>query len=628
MSTPDELKYEVKGILGRGALGAVFQARRTDGRMVTLELIEGAGDLTDVADAVRSELRAQLKLQLPMASSNLHVARLRLGFALVSDYVEGIDLGRVLRHDRRPPPRAALELVADIADALAEAERLGRAGPGQAWLTHGDIRPEEILVRADGTVRLRAFGLTRAFTVARLEEARLFVKTTSGPYMAPERVAASSTFSQDVYALGMTLSVLLLGSAPPSSDQGPSHAALVDEVVDQVGAFLAGPPERIPRVDRMAVEALLEDLLHLDPQARPQLEALARRCRALVGQLEGPGLAEWATVVVAKVLSTTSQFTGDHHLVGAMLGEVSPLAPAADDPTETQSVTEVTQSSPLEMSARVRERTAGPVVVTTGRRAPPPPSEGYEADEPEAATDPAASSLAASAPPPAPQQEPEPSSVPEPTNGGNRGPALLVALGLVLVGLALVGGGLLWTMTGSEAPSVPAVAPTPAETAPTPAEPAPTPAAQPSPAAEPAPEAEAEAPPPPPPPPPVPAALAEEEEEEESDPEPAPPARQPAPPARQPAPAPAPEAEPAPEPDPEPTPTPAPPSTGTVRVTGDADAVFFEGGGARHTPGEVPAGDYQILASFGAEPVSAGTLHLEAGQTVSLSCSSMFLQCR
>lgn len=110
-------------------------------------------------------------------------------------------------------------------------------------------------------------------------------------------------------------------------------------------------------------------------------------------------------------------------------------------------------------------------------------------------------------------------------------------------------------------------------------------------------------------------------------PDPAPPAA----PAPAVAPPPPPAPAPAPAPSPSPAPSPAPAAgTGSFQVEGDATAVWLVSNGARHRPGDkLKPGKYSIEASFGgAAPSTTGVIAVEAGQTVSLKCSSQLQMCR
>ncbi|MFT4622482.1 MAG: serine/threonine protein kinase [Myxococcota bacterium] len=93
-----------------------------------------------------------------------------------------------------------------------------------------------------------------------------------------------------------------------------------------------------------------------------------------------------------------------------------------------------------------------------------------------------------------------------------------------------------------------------------------------------------------------------------------------------PAPAPVPVAALAPRPQPAPRPVPVGP-LGIVLVTGDASSVELVGASGRFAPGSVPAGRYDVFATFGAGPVPAGSVTVLPDQTVTLKCVGGFQRC-
>ncbi len=85
----------------------------------------------------------------------------------------------------------------------------------------------------------------------------------------------------------------------------------------------------------------------------------------------------------------------------------------------------------------------------------------------------------------------------------------------------------------------------------------------------------------------------------------------------------------APDPPPEPVPEPSLPETATISFDkGDADAVWLEHGGDRVEIGEVPPGQYGVLATFGERTVEAAAVTVARGDVVSLNCSSFIMKCK
>jgi serine/threonine-protein kinase len=229
--------YRLGRRLGVGGMGEVFEAHDPVlDRRVALKLIAPAlaGDPGFRARFVR-EARVQASLDSPHV---VHVyghgeddGRLWLASQLIPDG----DLGALLRAYGALPPRTALDLVAQVADGLADAHAAG--------LVHRDLKPSNVLLRRrpDGvTAYLADFGVARRVDAAASDGG--LVGTPA--YQAPElRAGEPATVASDVYALGCVLRVAL-GARPPSGvarivrrataarpqDRHPSAAVLRDDL--------------------------------------------------------------------------------------------------------------------------------------------------------------------------------------------------------------------------------------------------------------------------------------------------------------------------------------------------------------------------------------------------------------
>ncbi|MDX6644801.1 MAG: eukaryotic-like serine/threonine-protein kinase [Miltoncostaeaceae bacterium] len=215
-------RYERGPMLGRGGMAAVFRARdRRLERDVALKvaLPSGGVDAATRARAAR-EARVLAALEDPRVVRVLDAGEEAGLPYLVMELIEGTSLAERLRTGPLEPAEAA-RIGAAVAGGLAAVHAQG--------LVHRDVKPDNVLLLADGGVRLVDFGIARQDAVSDGTTATApgIVIGTPG-YIAPEVFQGVRPDARaDVYALGVTLHRALAGAvpAPPAA-----LAALLDEL--------------------------------------------------------------------------------------------------------------------------------------------------------------------------------------------------------------------------------------------------------------------------------------------------------------------------------------------------------------------------------------------------------------
>ena len=132
------------------------------------------------------------------------------------EFVPGRTLREVLTDEGPLTPRAALDLFDPILQAVAAAHRAG--------LIHRDVKPENVILREDGVVKVADFGLARAITAATTTNASGTMLGTVA-YLSPEQVERGIADARsDVYATGLVLYEMLTGRKAFDGDS-PIHVA-------------------------------------------------------------------------------------------------------------------------------------------------------------------------------------------------------------------------------------------------------------------------------------------------------------------------------------------------------------------------------------------------------------------
>ncbi|MCZ2817944.1 protein kinase domain-containing protein [Modestobacter sp. VKM Ac-2984] len=196
-------RYELTSLIATGGMGQVWQARDTVlERDVAVKVLrsEYTGDPTFLA---RFRAEAQLAARLvhpniatlfdygeipPAGPRDEHLAY------LVMELVRGESLSALLRRDGRLSPERTLDVLRQSAAGLAAAHATG--------VVHRDIKPGNVLIGADGTVKITDFGVAVSGSTVPLTQAGQVIGTPH--YLSPEQAQGErATAASDVYALGV-----------------------------------------------------------------------------------------------------------------------------------------------------------------------------------------------------------------------------------------------------------------------------------------------------------------------------------------------------------------------------------------------------------------------------------------
>ncbi|MEV6281666.1 serine/threonine-protein kinase [Kribbella sp. NPDC051770] len=249
-------RYRLIGLLGRGGAGEVWRGEDTVlARPVAIKLLRALdGDPMDAVQRFRIEAQAAARLQHPNVVATYDVGAADDQVFLVMELVTGTDLAQLMRSKGLP----GTKLVADIA---VQGARALDAAHG-AGIIHRDVKPGNLLMAADGTLKITDFGLAHA---GELNGATGQVLLGTAAYISPEQVTGgAATTASDWYSLGCVLYELLEGVPPYVADS-------VEGVLRQ---HLEAPiPEVRPTEEVPGLAALVERMLAKNPAQRPSSSA-------------------------------------------------------------------------------------------------------------------------------------------------------------------------------------------------------------------------------------------------------------------------------------------------------------------------------------------------------------------
>lgn len=248
-------RYRVDALLARGGMSSVY--RGVDLRLqrpVAIKIMDNRfADDRKFLDRFDLEARSAARLHHPHVVA-IHDQGLDGEHAyLVMELVGGGTLRDLLDDRGALDPALALSIAEPVLSALAAAHA--------AELVHRDVKPENVLIGTDGTVKVADFGLVRAIAGSAMTSSQVILGTVA--YLSPEQVATGTTDPRsDVYAVGVLLYEMLTGQVPYTGDTAISVAYRhVNDDVPAPSELVTGLPQAL---DEMVLRATRRD-----PSARP-----------------------------------------------------------------------------------------------------------------------------------------------------------------------------------------------------------------------------------------------------------------------------------------------------------------------------------------------------------------------
>jgi eukaryotic-like serine/threonine-protein kinase len=269
-------KYKLTRIIGRGGMGAVWQAHNIALDIdVAVKLIRRDRAAPVAADRLLTEARAAARLMHPAIVRVFDFGETSEGDPfIVMELLHGESLAAILRRKKRLSPAVAVQTLLPVAGALASAHAKG--------IVHRDLKPDNIIVVTDenGALvpKIVDFGIAKLLSPELDRQVTVAGEVLGSPdYMSPEQARGSDTIGEatDVWTFSVVLYELMTGKRP---FDGPNYNALIASILTN-----APRPLLSHGVGDAALSGILDHGLAKDVSARwPRIRDM------------GAALASWA----------------------------------------------------------------------------------------------------------------------------------------------------------------------------------------------------------------------------------------------------------------------------------------------------------------------------------------------
>ena len=273
-------RFRITEILSRSGMGTIFKAedQGQGGRLVAIKVphLEYESDPTFFSRFQREE-RIGLELDHPFLLKFIPVEAKSRPY-IVTEYLKGCTLEHLLKAMRPLPEKDALKIGSLICEAVR--------GMHAAGVIHRDLKPQNIMICCDGTLRLMDFGIARDDVSRRITRVGNSSAMGTPDYMAPEQVKNGRMDKRtDIYCLGTILYEMLTGQLP-FQDENPWAALNARVTGDPVA------PRKLNREISPQAEEIVLRALRRDPAERYQTAAEMKAEIDTVDQVRVTGLAD------------------------------------------------------------------------------------------------------------------------------------------------------------------------------------------------------------------------------------------------------------------------------------------------------------------------------------------------
>ena len=262
--------YDIVAKLGSGGMADVYLGTKTGAAgfsrpVVVKRIRDSLKDKADVQQMFIDEARLSSRIQHPNVVAVEELGEENGTFFMVMEYVHGVELAALLRDlaqlSRQLTPDAAVAIACAVADGLHAAHEARDEQGRRLGLVHRDVSPQNIILSANGGVKVIDFGVAKAaYRLHRTEGHKIKGKLR---YMSPEQISGDADRRSDLFALGVVLWECLTNRRLFAEEDDMV-------VLERIQAGDIPPPSRFAKGVTPELESVVMQVLAVNADDRPQ----------------------------------------------------------------------------------------------------------------------------------------------------------------------------------------------------------------------------------------------------------------------------------------------------------------------------------------------------------------------
>lgn len=333
-------RYEIVRPLGKGAMGIVYEGfdptikRRVAIKTARRELMSDTEHAEELLARFVREAQAAGALNHPNLVTVLDVGEEEGTFFIAMEFLEGEDLGKVLKRTKKIEPAQAIEICATVCDALDHAHEKG--------IVHRDIKPSNVVMLNDGRVKITDFGIAYLSDTTLTRDGTLI---GTPYYMSPEQFTGQKVDGRaDLFSVGVMLYEMITGEKP---FQGEALTTVMHHVLESEPI----PPHKLNMfLEECTTQVVMKALCKKPSQRYSRGRAMAKALRECLEPNPDPEVLQFGECEGGETAIISSKAVADAN-VTTHTGVKTPVEADSGAKTQVPKVGTILEGASAELDA-------------------------------------------------------------------------------------------------------------------------------------------------------------------------------------------------------------------------------------------------------------------------------------